>query len=347
MPVKKLPTAPLLPNVGAAAASDTAGLMADTDPFLGDSSCFDDFEGDPVQALLLLMHNTNLASCPALQDLRDLPQEDRDDPAVFGAVIARCSAEVMAIVSGMQDARPRQLAEYYDARDPRRALYSCAACGVREYTREDDAYERFTLECLAPVFEYSKILEASGEGEHATPSAKFTRLQQHRMAHARSFVDAKSGVSCDNMLDFFKHPVKTHPVVHVSDCMTPDGSSSCDCAYRYFHLHRRFVDPPFSDLGTGVPSGPDYSALLCARCAADLRRGVTPKRSIDRPKLIQGESVADDEDGAAVPAGAGVGAGDAARRHCQRQQPERLSTRTPAHTRRGSVESARSVWHGQ
>ena len=74
------------------------------------------------------MHNTNLASCPALQELRDLPQAERDDPSVFDAVIDRCKAEVMAIVSGIQRARPAQLAAYYDARDPRRPLHSCAAC---------------------------------------------------------------------------------------------------------------------------------------------------------------------------------------------------------------------------
>ena len=103
-------------------------LLAATDPFLTDPHCFDNFEQDPDQALLLLMHNTNLASCPALQELRDLPQAERDDPGIFDAVIDRCKAEVMAIVSGIQHARPAQLAAYYDARDRRRPLHSCTAC---------------------------------------------------------------------------------------------------------------------------------------------------------------------------------------------------------------------------
>jgi hypothetical protein len=55
---------------------------------------YDGFEKDPNTALLLLMHNTNLRACPALDRLRQMTVEDR---AVFrrprppGAALQLCS----------------------------------------------------------------------------------------------------------------------------------------------------------------------------------------------------------------------------------------------------------------
>ena len=82
---------------------------------------YDGFEKDPNTALLLLMHNTNLRACPALDRLRQVTVEDRGAarPEDFERVLDSCKIQVAEVVASIMKARPSQLRECYDARDPR------------------------------------------------------------------------------------------------------------------------------------------------------------------------------------------------------------------------------------
>ena len=73
---------------------------------------YDDFEQDPTSALLLLAHNTNLGSFPALQRLSYPGLRAR--PLEFESVIEECKVEINTLVRDILAARPEQL---YDARD--------------------------------------------------------------------------------------------------------------------------------------------------------------------------------------------------------------------------------------
>ena len=104
------------------------------------------------------MHDTNLRSCPALNRLRQMTQDERAAcPAAFEGLLDVCKAQVTAIVTSLLSARPSQLSECYDARDLRAPLYSCATCGVRPIARPLSPHRRIALGDLVPVFEYVRV----------------------------------------------------------------------------------------------------------------------------------------------------------------------------------------------
>jgi hypothetical protein len=183
-------------------------LAHDTDPFFatGNTTIYDDFESNPDTAQLLLAHNTNLGSFPAIQLLRDATASIRSDAPAFDKIIDDCKAAVNGLTGEIIAAREKQITEFYDARDPRAALVGCVTCGVRRFHTEEAPYSRCALEALA-IFRYDTILASSGNGdpEKATDPAKFTMNQIERIEHARAFVDEKSGLTCDLMLDFYEH----------------------------------------------------------------------------------------------------------------------------------------------
>ena len=86
------------------------------------ATSYDDFEHDPASALLLLAHNTNLGSFPALQRLGDPGLRAR--PLEFKSVINECKVEIITLVRDILAARLEQL---YDARDYRQAQYCTPA----------------------------------------------------------------------------------------------------------------------------------------------------------------------------------------------------------------------------
>ena len=80
---------------------------------------YDSFENDPNKALLLLMHNTNLRTFPALDRLRQMTQEERVAcPAAFEIVIAAFKEKVCEVVNSILTARPSQFRDCYDSRNP-------------------------------------------------------------------------------------------------------------------------------------------------------------------------------------------------------------------------------------
>ena len=89
-----------------------------------------DFEQNPASALLLLAHNTNLGSFPALQRLSDPGVRAR--PLEFDSVINEWKVEINTLVRDIVAARPEQL---YDALDYRQAQCTPArhapACALK------------------------------------------------------------------------------------------------------------------------------------------------------------------------------------------------------------------------
>ena len=232
---------------------------------------YDGFENDPNKALLLLMHNTNLRSCPALDRLRQMTQDERAaNPAAFERVLDACKAQVCDVVSSILNAQARttQLSNCYDARDPRAALYSCAACGRRPVAKPSSPFRRIALIDLVQVFEYESVLAASENSTKAAAAALFTRKQIERIASGKRHVDS-SGITADKMLDYYES----------QDCSDGPGGS---VTHRCFHLHRQFVDEhvgcsladPLSATSTTVV--PDASCLSCTAAArARLELGAT------------------------------------------------------------------------
>jgi hypothetical protein len=164
---------------------------------------YDGFENDPNKALLLLMHNTNLRSCPALDRLRQMTQEERlACPAAFESVLAACKEQVCEVVNSILSARPSQLRDCYDSRDPRATLYSCAACGVRPIATPLSPHRRIALDDLVRVFEYESVLAACAVSTKAAAAALFTKRQMERIATGRRHVDS-SGIMADKVLDYF------------------------------------------------------------------------------------------------------------------------------------------------
>ena len=136
------------------------------------------------------MHNTNLRSCPALDRLRQMTQEERVAcPAAFESVLAACKEQVCEVVNSILSARPSQLRDCYDSRDPRATLYSCAACGVRPIATPLSPHRRLALDDLVRVFEYESVLAASAVSTKAAAAALFTKKQMERIASGRRHVD--------------------------------------------------------------------------------------------------------------------------------------------------------------
>ena len=143
---------------------------------------YDGFENDYAKAFLLLMHNTNLGSCPALGTLRAMTEADRaDDPAGLACVLRDCEAEVAAIVHSIRAARPAQLSGYYSTRDPLAPLHSCASCGRREIA-EQPPHVRVPLADLVRVFEYESVMAADA----------FSAAAQ-KLSHANSSIASRVG----------------------------------------------------------------------------------------------------------------------------------------------------------
>ena len=144
------------------------------------------FENDSNLALLLLMNDTNLRSCPALNRLRQMTQDERAAcPAAFEGLLDVCKAQVTAIVTSLLSARPSQLSECYDARDLRASLYSCAAsvCGPLpgRYLRIAVSLSATSCRCSS-----TSVLAASA-------AALFTKKQMKRIASGRRHVDFNGG----------------------------------------------------------------------------------------------------------------------------------------------------------
>ena len=85
----------------------------------------DCFERDPSKTLLLLHHNTNLRSFPALEKLRNTPTAQRlAEPDMFDDLIQTCKVEVSSLTNSILEARHSQLNGYYNAIT---ALSSCGS----------------------------------------------------------------------------------------------------------------------------------------------------------------------------------------------------------------------------
>ena len=124
------------------------------------------------------MHNTNLRSCPALDRLRQMMQEEGlACPAAFESVLAACKEQVCEVVHSILSARPSQLRDCYDSRDPRATLYSCAACGVRPIATPLSPHRRIALDDLVRVFEYESVLAACAVSTKAAAAALFNKEQ--------------------------------------------------------------------------------------------------------------------------------------------------------------------------
>jgi hypothetical protein len=93
------------------------------------------------------------------------------------------------VVTSILNARPSQLREWYDARDPRAPLYSYAACGVRPIAKPPIPRRRIALHELVRVFEYESVLASKAASTKATTSAEFTSKQLERIASVRKHVD--------------------------------------------------------------------------------------------------------------------------------------------------------------
>ena len=109
------------------------------------------------------------------------------------ARLAYGKAQVTEIVASILSARPSQLSECYDARDPRAPLYSCAACGGRPIARPLSPYRRIALGDLVRVFEYEFVLAAS---ESSAKASAERRNRAKRAAISLSFLLAPRSSSC-------------------------------------------------------------------------------------------------------------------------------------------------------
>ena len=165
---------------------------------------YDCFERDPSKALLLLHHNTNLRSFPALEKLRNTPTAQRlAEPDMFDDLIQTCKVEVSSLTNSILEARHTQLSGYYDARNPLAPLHSCASCGRREISKPLLPHERVSLEDLEQVYEYEAVLAKSDASPKASVSAAFTRQQLSRIASDIQLFDSISSVTSDKMLDYY------------------------------------------------------------------------------------------------------------------------------------------------
>ena len=89
-------------------------------------------------------------------------------PAAFEGLLDVCKAQVTYIVTSTLSARPSQLNECYDARDPPAPHYSCAACGVQPIAKPLSPRRRIAVGDLVRVFEYESVLAASESSAKAS-----------------------------------------------------------------------------------------------------------------------------------------------------------------------------------
>ena len=179
-------------------------------------------------------------------------------------VLAACKEQVCEVVNSILSARPSQLRDCYDSRDPRATLYSCAACGVRPIATPLSPHRRIALDDLVRVFEYESVLAACAVSTKAAAAALFTKRQMERIATGRRHVDS-SGITADKMLDYFE-----------SQDIPDDGGP---VTYRCFHLHRHLVDehvgcayadPQSATSSTDIPDAPCASCTAVARARLEL-----------------------------------------------------------------------------